>query len=170
MTKARQLLVLGLKASAIVALLGAAYVQPRLLWNATASAPIGLYAVQPDPRPKVGDLVVVRPDPALARWMVERRYIGRHVPLVKRVAAATGARVCRTGVDVSINGRAAATALPRDHLGRGLPVWSGCRALGANQLFLLNAAPASLDARYFGATPTTAVVGRAVPLWLQGRR
>ena len=170
MTRPRRLLVLGLQASAIVALVPAADVQPRLLWNATASAPIGLYVVQPDPHPRVGDLLVVRPDPALARWMVQRRYIGRDVPLVKRVAAAAGARVCRSGVDVTIDDQAAATALTRDHLGRGLPVWSGCRALGAGQLFLLNAAPASLDGRYFGPTPTTAVVGRAVPLWRQARR
>ena len=170
MTKARRLLVIGLQASAILVLVGVTDVQPRLLWNATASAPIGLYAVQPVARPKVGDLVVVRPDPALARWMVQRGYIGRDVPLVKRVAAVTGARFCRSGVHVTIDDQAAATALMRDHLGRGLPVWSGCRALGASQLFLLNAAPASLDGRYFGPTPTTTVVGRAVPLWLQRRR
>ena len=170
MTRPRRLLVLGLQASAIVALLGAAYVRPRLLWNATASAPIGLYAVQPDRHPKVGDLLVVRPNPALARWMIERRYIGPDVPLVKRVAAIPGARVCRSGVDVSIDGRAVATASKQDHLGRALPVWSGCHALGAGELFLLNAASASLDGRYFGPTPTTAVVGRAVPLWLQARR
>ena len=170
MTRPRRLLVLGLQASAMLALAGVAYVHPRLLWNATASAPVGLYAVQPDARPKVGDLVVVRPDPALARWMVERRYIGRDVPLVKRVAADKGARVCRSGAAVSIDGRAVGAALSRDHLGRALPVWSGCRALAAGQLFLLNAAPASRDGRYFGPTPTTAVVGRAVPLWLQARR
>ena len=169
MTRRRRLLVLGLQASAIVALVRAADAQPRLLWNATASAPIGLYVVQPDPRPKVGDLLVVRPDPVLARWMVERRYIGRNVPLVKRVAAVPGARVCRSGPQISVAGEAAATALSQDHLGRGLPVWSGCRTLGPGQLFLLNAAPASLDGRYFGPTFTTAVVGRVVPLWLQGR-
>lgn len=170
MTKARRLLVLGLQASAMLAFAGAADVHPRLLWNATASAPIGLYAVQPVTRPQVGDLVVVRPNSALARWMVQRRYIGQDVPLVKRVDAVAGARVCRSGVDVSIDGRAAATALTRDHLGRALPVWSGCRALGTGQIFVLNDAPTSLDGRYFGPTLITAVVGRAVPLWVQGRR
>ena len=167
MTKARRLLVIGLQASAILALACQEHARPWLLWNATASAPIGLYAVQPEPRPKVGDLLVVRPDPAFARWMVERRYIGRDVPLVKRVAAVAGACVCRSGVQISIDDQAAATALTRDHLGRGLPIWSGCRALGAGQLFLLNAAPASLDGRYFGPTPITAAIGRAIPLWLQ---
>ena len=164
------MLVLGLQTSAILALACQEQARPWLLWNATASAPVGLYAVQPDPRPRVGDLVVVRPVPALARWMVERRYIGRDVPLVKRVAAVPGARVCRSGPQISVAGEAAATALSQDHLGRGLPVWSGCRTLGPGQLFLLNVAPASLDGRYFGPTSTAAVVGRAVPLWLQRKR
>ena len=155
---------------AVLALAGQHPARPCLIWNATASAPIGLYAVQPDPRPKVGELVVVQPDPMLARWMVERGYIGRDVALVKRVAAVAGAHVCRSGPQVIINGRHAATALVRDHLGRALPAWSGCETLVPGQIFVLNAAPASLDGRYFGPTPVTAVVGRAVPIWAPARR
>ncbi len=34
---------------------------PRLIWNASASVPIGLYRVQSDARPELTDLVVVRP-------------------------------------------------------------------------------------------------------------
>ena len=159
-----------LMAVALVVLGGDRQARPLLLWNATASAPIGLYAVRPDRRPSVGELVVVRPDPALARWMVARRYIGHGVPLVKRVAAAHGDRVCRFGVRVSIDGCPAAMALVRDRLGRPLPTWRGCRQLQDGQLFLLNAVPTSLDGRYFGPSASSAVIGRAVPLWLQKRR
>ena len=159
-----------LMAVALIVLAGVRPTRPLLLWNATASAPIGLYAVRLDRRPSVGELVVVRPDPALARWMVARRYIGYGVPLVKRVAAADGARVCRSGVRISIDGRPAAMALVRDRLGRPLPAWRGCRQLQAGQLFLLNTVPTSLDGRYFGPSASSAVVGRAVPLWLQRRR
>ena len=147
MRGARRRPVLVLQAAAILALACQAHARPWLLWNATASAPVGLYSVQPDARPKVRDLLVVRPDPELAGWMVERGYIGRGVPLVKRVAAIAGAQVCRVRDHISIDGHPAATVLIRDHLGRGLPVWSGCHALGPAQLFLLNAAPASLDGR-----------------------
>ena len=170
MNRRRRSLVLALLGGAVLALAGQNHVRPRLIWNATASAPIGLYAVQPDPRPKIGELVVVRPDPMLARWMVERGYIGRDVALVKRVAAVAGAHVCRSGPQVIINGRRAATALVHDHLGRALPAWRGCETLGRGQLFVLNAAPASLDGRYFGPTPVTAVVGRALPIWAPARR
>ena len=170
MTRARRRLVLALQAGAILTLACQAHARPWLLWNATASAPVGLYAVQPEARPRVGELLVVSPGPALAGWMVERGYIGRNVPLVKRVAAVAGAQVCRVGGEVSIDGRPAAMALSRDHLERPLPGWSGCRTLEPTQIFLLNAAPASLDGRYFGPTSAAAVVGRAVPVWLQRGR
>ena len=39
---------------------------PKLIWNASASVPIGLYAVRPTGVHHVGDLVVVRPPEALA--------------------------------------------------------------------------------------------------------
>ena len=156
--------------AALLAMASSQHSRPRLLWNVTASTPIGLYLEQVDVAPKRGDLVVVRPDPALARWMVARGYIGKSVPLVKRVAAAAGARVCRAGVNLSIDGLTVATALDRDHLGRPLPTWSGCTVLQRDQLFLLNPAPTSLDGRYFGPTSSSAVVGRAVPLWLSPRR
>ena len=35
---------------------------PRLLWNASASAPIGLYQVSPGAPVMTGDMVVARPD------------------------------------------------------------------------------------------------------------
>ena len=65
----------------------------RLLWNASASVPLGLYRVRPATHPGLGNLVVVHPTPALEKYMAERRYVERHVPLVKPVAATGGARV-----------------------------------------------------------------------------
>ena len=141
---------------------------PRLLWNATASAPTGLYAVRAAAPLHIGELVVVRPPPPLARWLADRRYLAAGVPLVKHVAALPGARVCRSGAIVTIDGAPLSTALDRDRLGRPLPIWQGCRVLSSGQLFLLNPArPDSLDGRYFGALPIKSVVGRAVPLWIK---
>ncbi len=153
-----------------MALARGAHARPWLLWNATASAPIGLYFVRPDPSPTVGDLLVVRPDPAVGRWMVGRRYIGQGVPLVKRVAAAGGAEVCRSGAEITVDQRLSAVALNRDRLGRPLPSWRGCYRLKVGQVFLLNAAPTSLDGRYFGPTSVTAVIGCASPVWLRSGR
>lgn len=138
---------------------------PRIVWNASASAAIGLYRIQPDRDPPLGALVAVAPPPHLGRWMAARGYLGENVPLLKHVAAKAGQRVCRIDSVVSVDGRAVAVALTRDRLGRPLPVWRGCRTLRADELLLLNTAhPDSLDGRYFGPLPTPTVLGHAIPI------
>ena len=57
-------------------------------------------------------------------------------------------------------------ARERDRRGRPLPIWQGCRVIANGEVFLMNwDEPASLDGRYFGPTPFSAIVGRAEPLW-----
>lgn len=140
---------------------------PLLLWNASASTPIGLYRVSPWSAGDVGDLVAVTPPAPLARWLADRRYLPLGVPLLKFVAARSGQRICRAGAVLSIDGRPVAIARARDGQGRPLPVWHGCRVLKPGELLLLNPAHRdSLDGRYFGPLPASAVIGRAAPLYL----
>jgi len=141
-------------------------VPTKLIWNASASTPIGLYSIAPDPLPEVTDLVAVTPPEPLASFMVERGYIGRNVPLMKRIAALPGQRVCRSGRAITVDAIAMGEALERDHLGRPLPVWQGCRVVARDELFLMNwQVRDSLDGRYFGPLPAAAVIGRATPLY-----
>ncbi len=138
---------------------------PRVIWNASASAPLGLYRIQPERDPRSGVLVAVAPPAPLARWMAERGYLGENVPLLKHVAAKAGQRICRIGGVVSVDTRPVAVALMRDRLGRPLPVWQGCRTLATGELLLLNQDHAdSLDGRYFGPLPVSTVLGRAIPI------
>ncbi|NWM54772.1 S26 family signal peptidase, partial [Escherichia coli] len=102
---------------------------PRVLWNASASAPLGLYRIEPERDPPPGALVAVTPPQRLARWMAERHYLGEGVPLLKQVAGKAGQRICRLGDSVSVDRRPVAVARKRDRLGRPLPVWQGCRTL-----------------------------------------
>jgi type IV secretory pathway protease TraF len=141
--------------------------RPRLLWNATASAPEGLWRIEAAP-PGRGDWAAVRPPVGLAWWLSRRRYLPRGALLLKRVAAVGGQTVCRRGGVVEIDGWPVARALARDRSGRLLPVWRGCRALAADEVLLLNRARDSLDGRYFGPLPGSAVVGRARLLWRRG--
>ena len=137
-----------------------------LIWNASTSVPMGLYRVAPGITMRTGDLLVVRPPPALARFMTERRYIESGVPLLKPLAAGGGARVCRDGPHVTIDGHNVATALDADRYGRPLPRWTGCYRLAHDQLFLIApTSPASFDSRYFGPVRRSAVIGRALALW-----
>lgn len=138
----------------------------KLIWNASASTPIGLYSIAPADRLEVADLVAVRAPEPLAAFMVERGYIGRGVPLMKRIAGVPGQQVCRRYYAITVDGVPMGDALDRDHLGRSLPVWQGCRRIAEGELFLMNwSVSGSLDGRYFGPLPTSTVIGRATPLW-----
>jgi conjugative transfer signal peptidase TraF len=138
----------------------------KLIWNASASTPIGLYSIAPADRFEVTDLVAVRAPESLAAFMVERGYIGRGVPLMKRVAGVPGQQVCRRDHTVTVDGVPLGDALDRDHLGRSLPVWQGCHRIAEGELFLMNwSVRDSLDGRYFGPLPTSTVIGQATPLW-----
>jgi conjugative transfer signal peptidase TraF len=142
-------------------------VPPVLLWNASASVPIGLYAVHRPGALHIGDVVVVRPPEPLARDLDARRSLPMGVPLIKPVAALAGQMVCRRGGAVSIGGTVLAQVRDRDGRGRPLPAWQGCHRLGSDEVFLLNPAqPDSFDGRYFGPLPASTVIGRATPLWL----
>ena len=138
----------------------------KLLWNASASTPIGFYDLEYQVDLKVGDLVAVMPDKPLADFMVARGYVGRGVPLLKHVAALPGQNVCRAGNAVTVDAVPFGDALDHDTRGRPLPVWQGCRRVADGDVFLMNpSVPDSLDGRYFGPLPARAVIGKATPLY-----
>jgi conjugative transfer signal peptidase TraF len=138
---------------------------PRLIWNASASVPIGFYAVHPAGVLHVDELLVVTPPEPLATFLDARRYLPKGVPLLKHVLALRGQIVCRSGRTITVDAVAVGGALDRDHLGRPLPVWQGCRVVAAGEVFLMNRRADSLDSRYFGPLPSTTIVGQADPLW-----
>ena len=138
----------------------------KLLWNASASTPIGFYGLEHPGELKVGDLVAVMPDKPLADFMVGRGYIGRGVPLLKHIAALPGQNVCRTGNAVTVDAVPFGDALACDKRGRPLPVWQGCQRIADGNVFLMNpSVPDSLDGRYFGPLSARAVIGKATPLY-----
>ena len=140
---------------------------PWLVWNASASAPIGLYRVLPG-KPASGDLVLVRTPDSARQLTAERGYLPQDVPLVKRVAALDGDTVCAADDVISVNGRVVAERLAHDRLGRQLPSWSGCHLLDGGEAFLLMEGVAdSFDGRYFGPVPTASIIGRLAPLWIE---
>jgi len=140
-------------------------VTPRLIWNASASIPVGLYRLNKIDAPDVGDLVAVVPPEPIALYLADRNYLPRKVPLLKHVAAVSGQTICRTGTVITVDGTDVAMALQQDKQGRDLPTWSGCHRL-ADEVFLLNAGvPDSLDGRYFGALPAATILGAVTPIW-----
>ncbi|MEO7692082.1 MAG: S26 family signal peptidase [Sphingomonas sp.] len=139
---------------------------PKLIWNASASTPIGLYAIGGPGRLDVTDLVAVRAPEPLATFLSDGGYLPRGVPLMKHVAALPGQRVCRTGAAITVDAVPMGDALDRDRRGRPLPVWQGCRVVADGELFLMNwQVRDSLDGRYFGPLPASSVIGRATPVY-----
>jgi len=136
--------------------------RPILVWNGSASAPIGLYLVIRQ-LPRLADHVLVRLPPRLAALAARRGYLARGVYLLKPVAASQGDQVCRIGTLISVRGRLAARAKLRDRAGRALPTWHGCHRLQTGELFLLATASDSFDSRYFGAV--SGHTARAVLVW-----
>ncbi|KAJ8138701.1 hypothetical protein OY671_008086 [Metschnikowia pulcherrima] len=141
---------------------------PRLSWNASASAPVGLYAIHPAHDPAVGESVAISPPETLARWIATRHYVPSGIPSLKHVAAKAGQKVCRHGVRVMIDGKFVAIAKLHDSHDRSMPQWSGCRRLHPGELFSLNASiPDSLDSRYFGPLPVARMIGEARPSFVR---
>ena len=135
-----------------------------LIYNASASAPIGFYWLD-DRAIERGDYVLVRVPERVRELVEERGYLPPDVPLIKRVAAIAGDEICRYGTEVLVNGNKIAAAQEADSSGRLLPDWQGCSVLAEQTVFLLQGHPRSFDGRYFGAVETATIIGRATPLW-----
>ncbi|MDE2466504.1 MAG: S26 family signal peptidase [Alphaproteobacteria bacterium] len=159
---------LGLSVTASVVVALAWPRPPRIIWNATASAPIGLYAVLPVHNLAPGQLVLARLPPKAARLAARRGYLPLGLPVVKRVVALAGARICAHGHILSQGGHVIAYRLFADSRRRPLPLWNGCLRLSEQEAFLLMAGKRhSFDSRYFGPVRRAAIIGRLVPLWLR---
>ena len=139
---------------------------PRYIWNPSNSIPIGLYRVQPATRLTVTELVAVQPPDLLAAFLDLNGYLPIGVPMLKRVLALPGQTVCRNGLKIAVDGIDVGEVHERDAKGRPLPVWHGCRIIADGDIFVMNwQSPDSLDGRYFGPLPASAVIGKAVPVW-----
>ncbi|WP_234685196.1 S26 family signal peptidase [Bradyrhizobium monzae] len=139
---------------------------PLYVWNASDSVPIGLYRLQPAEKLFVTELLAIQPPEPLATFLDVSGYLPAGIPMLKRVLALPGQTVCRTGLAVTVDAIEMGEARDRDGRGRPLPKWQGCRVVGEGELFVMNWQSAdSLDGRYFGFLPASAVLGRALPVW-----
>ena len=139
---------------------------PLLVWNASASSPMGLYRVSRGRALRRGDMVVAWAPPQSRALAARRHYLPENVPLVKRVAAVAGDWVCAEGEAIYVNDELVARRAGRDPSGRPLPWWSDCRALQPGEAFLLMpGGPRSFDGRYFGITRASDILGEARLIW-----
>ena len=141
----------------------------KLIYNASASALLGLYWLDDQPI-KRGDFVLVQVPMRVRTLVEERGYLPSEVPLIKRVMGVEGDEICREATHISINGKTVAEAQIRDGLGRPMPVWQGCHVLARDRVFLLQDHLHSFDGRYFGPVDRSLIIGRATYLRLPWRK
>ena len=139
---------------------------PLYVWNASESAPLGLYRLRPVDHLFVTELLAVQPPEPLATFLDLNGYLPAGLPMLKRVLALPGQTVCRSGLTISVDAIEMGAARDRDGRGRPLPKWQGCRVVGEGELFVMNwDVPDSVDSRYFGPFPRGSVIGRALPVF-----
>ena len=137
------------------------------LWNASPSAPIGLYRLQLIDHLGPGDLVAVAAPSPIAAFIAERGYLPPDIPLLKHVAGLPGQVICRIGHSITVDGISLGEAQHTDSHSRPMPVWRGCHRITSDEVFLMNPdAENSLDGRYFGPIPRNALLAEAIPIWI----
>ena len=139
--------------------------RPKILYNPSASAPIGYYAVSSKETLKMGDQVALYA-PDWARLLAdERDYLPYDYPLIKTIIGHDGDRFCGADGFVSGPNGAAITRLLRDRLDRELPSWQGCLVLSPDEYFVISAEIEAgidygFDSRYFGPVSEDLILGR----------
>jgi conjugative transfer signal peptidase TraF len=148
-------------ASALACLVGS-----HLLWNWTASLPLGLYWLSPgERRARPGDLVAFPVPQAVRQLVQERRYLPPDALLVKPVVAAEADRVCTEGGTLRVNDVPFGAVVTEDTRGRPLPHPEVCGPLARGLVYVASRFPTSFDSRSFGAVPRSAIRGTVTPLW-----
>ncbi len=135
--------------------------KPKLLYNPSASAPIGWYKLEDKSPPKVGDQVAAYAPDWARKLANERRYLPYEYPMIKTIWAGSGTKICTQNNRISVPNYPVITSLPQDSLGRDMPKLSGCFTLKTDEYFLVSPdVQAGFDSRYFGAVVGTDILGK----------
>jgi conjugative transfer signal peptidase TraF len=140
---------------------------PWLVWNGSASAPLGLYRrdsniVEPI---HASDWLLVRAPTRMQQLIDGRDYLPPKTPLIKQVRGLPGQTICRFGLQIFVDGKGVARALTHDDNQQPMPRWQGCHVLDQGEYFLLQPHPRSFDGRYFGAVHRRLIIARLQPVW-----
>ena len=134
-----------------------------ILYNDTASMPVGFYLRSND-QIALGTIVTVEVHEIAHAYALERG-VGSNFRLLKRIAATEGNIVCADGAQITVDGEVRALRSARDSVGRTLPSWSGCRELSEGQYLVLGDSADSFDGRYFGIVTASNIEGVWRPIF-----
>lgn len=134
--------------------------RPKLLYNPSASAPIGWYKLQSNVPLKIGKQVAAYAPDWARNLADQRRYLPYDYPMIKTIWASSGTEICTKNNRISVANYPVITSLSQDSLGRDMPKLSGCYTLKADEYFLVSPdVQAGFDSRYFGAVHRENILG-----------
>ena len=137
----------------------------HLIYNRTASLPIGWYWVERSVKPVRGDMVAF-PVPVSVKGLVhERRYLPDGAYLVKMVVGMAGDFVCMQDGVFTVNDAVVGSVLTTDSAGRALPRVDVCEQVAPGEIYVASGHPRSFDSRAFGAVKAAEIRGKVTRLW-----
>ncbi len=135
--------------------------RPVVLYNPSASAPIGWYRLRANSPIKVGDQVAAYAPDWARKLADERQYLPYEYPMIKTIWASSGTQICVHNNRTHVPNYPVITSLSQDSLGRDMPKLSGCFTLKAGEYFLVSPdVQAGFDSRYFGAVEAQNILGK----------
>lgn len=146
--------------------------------NETTSVPKGLWQATQAPLTHGQIVSFCPPDNALFQLFKKRGYAperddcpGRYTRFLKPIAALPGDTVEVSEVGIRVNGKLLRNSKPlkQDALGRPFPIYPlGTYKVAPHTVWLVSHyVPNSVDARYFGPLPMSAIQSPMKPIWTE---
>lgn len=135
--------------------------KPKLLYNPSASAPIGWYQLEQSSTLQLGDQVAAYAPDWARKLADDRRYLPYVYPMIKTIVANGGTEVCASNGLISVPNYPDIQTLSQDSLGRDMPQLSGCSTLKPDEYFLISPNQKfGFDSRYFGEVAVADILGK----------
>lgn len=150
--------------------------RPAVLYNPSASAPIGWYRLRDNSPLKVGDQVAAYAPEWARKLADERQYLPYEYPMIKTIWASSGTQICTENNRTHVPNYPVIIRLSQDSLGRDMPKLSGCFTLKPDEYFLVSPDVQTkrrgvsvseqpgfingFDSRYFGAVEAKNILGK----------
>ena len=154
-------------AAAALSQFQSANTMPWLLYNASGSAPIGFYRIE-NRTPEREETAVVLPSATLENLLSSHRLLPPGVPLLKRVVARGGDRICRSDGVIFVNGKAPPRrlitmpkAVPCRH-GMGVSLSSPASSSSCNHILIRSTAVISARSANAKSSASRTLCGRGI--------
>lgn len=133
-----------------------------MVLNPSDSVQKGIYLLDTKAKDyNVGDMICFYPDYRYLRFLIDRNYIPKGVPLLKKIAYTNGTTICVNKDTILANGAEIGKILQTDSNGEMLPAGRvGCYTLSTGEFFVFSPKKNSFDSRYFGPVDDQNIVGK----------